>query len=374
MGVKKIFSNSQGCNIYAYSPDEILSLKANINMIIGERSNGKTFAILELILDDYLKNGYQGMLIRRWADDFKKGRAQQMTDAIVAEGLLNKTPWSGIDFRNNKWFLYKYDEDLNKKVYDDTPFMFAWSLTDTEHNKSTSYSNVHYCLFDEFLTRQSELPDEPSFFMNALSTLSRYTDKVVYFMCANTVNKTSQYFDSFNININNLNQGNIYEWKSDEGGILALEYVEHKEGSKKKSDKYTSLFKSNKSKMITMGEWEMNNYPRLPIELYPKDIKYTFYILFGTEFVKGEYISRGSNIKFIYFSKTNTSVDEDKDVIFSNILDYRMNWDQNIFNNEDFKFVTSILKRNKIYYDSDETGEIIRNYLQFCNSYSIIKR
>ena len=56
MGVKKIFSNSQGCNIYAYSPDEILSLKANINMIIGDRSNGKTFAILELILDDnYLK-------------------------------------------------------------------------------------------------------------------------------------------------------------------------------------------------------------------------------------------------------------------------------------------------------------------------------
>ena len=39
-----------------YSLKKILEYKATYNFIMGMRSNGKPFACLEYILDDYIKN------------------------------------------------------------------------------------------------------------------------------------------------------------------------------------------------------------------------------------------------------------------------------------------------------------------------------
>lgn len=371
MSIKKVKSATQG-DIWVYNPSEILRIKAHINMVIGERSNGKTYAILELILDDYLKNGKQGMLIRRYAEDFKVGRGEQMFDGLIANNKLKNTIWDGVTYKASKFFLYRWDEELDKKVLDDKPFCYAWGLSEVEHNKSTSYSNVHYCLFDEFLSRNLiPLNDETSIFANTISTLSRFTDNVVYFLCANTVNKTSDYFKVFGINIRELKQGQIYIYTNDEGGKLAVEYVEHKKNSKKLSDKYMSLFDNKKTKMITQGSWEMNSYPRLPFELNPKDIVRTFYILWETEFIKAYYINR-PNISFIYFQTTNEAIDDDKELIFSQYLDPRNNWRQNLLTC-DYKQITNLIKNNKMYYDNDETGEDVRNYLLYCRKYDIIK-
>ena len=52
-----------------YSLKKILSHKATYNMIIGERSNGKTFAVHEHALKKFWKDGSQLAVIRRWQDD-----------------------------------------------------------------------------------------------------------------------------------------------------------------------------------------------------------------------------------------------------------------------------------------------------------------
>ena len=48
----------EGVKYYSLAP--ILSKDAQYNIIFGERSNGKTYAILKYILDDYCKHGNQG--------------------------------------------------------------------------------------------------------------------------------------------------------------------------------------------------------------------------------------------------------------------------------------------------------------------------
>ena len=60
-----------------YSLDEINKRDADYNIIIGERSNGKTYSCLELILNNYFKKGEQGAIIRRWDLDLKRGRGMQ---------------------------------------------------------------------------------------------------------------------------------------------------------------------------------------------------------------------------------------------------------------------------------------------------------
>lgn len=78
----------EGVKYYSLAP--ILSKDAQYNIIFGERSNGKTYAILKYILEDYCKHGNQGALVRRWKEDFRGKRGQQMFDALVADGLVSQ--------------------------------------------------------------------------------------------------------------------------------------------------------------------------------------------------------------------------------------------------------------------------------------------
>ena len=66
-----------------YRLDNLDKENATYSMAIGERSNGKTYAVLERILDNYLKSGLtnQGAIIRRWAEDIKSYRGQVMFNA-----------------------------------------------------------------------------------------------------------------------------------------------------------------------------------------------------------------------------------------------------------------------------------------------------
>ena len=56
-----------------YSLDEILKKQAQYNIIIGERSNGKTYATLLYCLKQYINDGSQFAIIRRWKEDIRGG-------------------------------------------------------------------------------------------------------------------------------------------------------------------------------------------------------------------------------------------------------------------------------------------------------------
>ena len=58
-----------------YTLDRIKKKKAVYNVIIGERSNGKTYAVLLEGLKTYLKTGGQIAYIRRWKEDITGKRA-----------------------------------------------------------------------------------------------------------------------------------------------------------------------------------------------------------------------------------------------------------------------------------------------------------
>ena len=58
-------------------------------MIIGERSNGKTYACLKYAIEQYLKTGKQTAILRRWKEDLKGRRAQVLFDSLVSDGTLS---------------------------------------------------------------------------------------------------------------------------------------------------------------------------------------------------------------------------------------------------------------------------------------------
>ena len=73
-----------------YSPTDILKENCDYNLIIGERSNGKTYACLQHAIEDYVKNGVASAYIRRWKEDIQGKRAETVFSSINENNVISQ--------------------------------------------------------------------------------------------------------------------------------------------------------------------------------------------------------------------------------------------------------------------------------------------
>lgn len=354
-----------------YSLKNILSKNAQYNVIIGERSNGKTYATLKHGIENYATTGKQMAIIRRWTEDFIGKRGQQMFDALITDGVVRKATkgeWNGIYYFASRWYFCRYDEN-GKRETDPTPFAFGFSISSMEHDKSTSYPNITTIVFDEFLTRGSYLKDEFILFTNVCSTIIRQRNDVKIFMLGNTVNKYSPYFSEMGLsNIKNQKQGTIDIYRyGDSDLIVAVEYCASTQ-SGKKSDVYFA-FDNPKLSMIKSGTYEMDIYPHMPYKTKPCETLFNFFISFSGDILHCEIILHDGDMFVFIHKKTTELKDPDHDIIYSPDFDPRPNWRRKITKPTDEldKKIAVLFAKDKVFYQDNETGEIVRNYLVWCN-------
>lgn len=353
-----------------YSLKNILAKNARYNIIFGERSNGKTYSVLEYALKEFVKTGGQLAIVRRWQDDFTGKRGMTMFDGIVNNRVVAKitnNEWTGIYYYGSRWFLCKYDES-GKRITMDAPFAYGFSITAMEHDKSTSYPRITTVLFDEFLTRDAYITDEFVLFMNVLSTIIRHRTDVKIFMLGNTVNQYCPYFKEMGLkHISKIKPGeiNVYTY-GDSGLKVAVEYtMPNKSG--KASDIYFA-FDNPKLHMITGGAWEMAIYPHCPIKYVPADIVFTYFIIFDDTTLQCDIIMHEDhNFTFIH-RKTTPLKYPDVDLIYSTEFNSLPNWRRKITrptSNIERK-IAEYYTCDKIFYADNDIGEIVRNYLVWC--------
>lgn len=352
-----------------YRLTRILKYDAQYYMIIGERSNGKTYSVEDYALEDYCKSGKQFALIRRYADDFKGKRGQQMFSALVENGLVTKYTngkWNDIYYYSSRWYLCKWDEKLNKRILDEKPFCYGFAINSGEHDKSTSYPNIYNILFDEFLAR-SYLPEEFTQFMNTLSTIIRQRDGVKIFMCGNTINQFSPYFIEMGLkDIKTMEKGTIKEYSYGDSDLKVVVEFSDNPNKTKKSDKYFA-FNNPKLKMITEGKWEMSIYPHLPIEYKynENDIIYIYFIQFEDITLQCEVIET-NKLYFTFIHIKTTPIKSEYDLVFVNYHDMRPNYSRNLIRptNDLERKIYEFFKKGKVCYQNNQVGEYVRNFLE----------
>lgn len=355
-----------------YSLDKILEFNAQYNVIFGERSNGKTYAVLHLGLKNYIETGKQLAIVRRWQDDFKGKRGATMFDALLANGVitdLSGGKWNGITYQSYRWFLCRFNEDGTKET-DPQPFAYAFAISAMEHDKSTSYPNVTTICFDEFLTRSLYLPDEFVLFTNIVSTIVRHRDDVKIFMLGNTVNKFSPYFAEMGLtNVQKMKEGTIDLYTYGESGLkVAVEYTTNGAG-KKQSDVYFA-FNNPKLKMITEGAWELDIYPHCPHKFRPKDVIFTYFIEFNGNLLQCQVIAV-DDLMFTFITRKTTELRHPKtDIIFSPEPSARPNWFRRITVTADpkIKKLYYFFLVEKVFYQDNEVGDIVDNYIKWCKT------
>lgn len=362
-----------------YSLKPILERNCIYSLIIGERSNGKTFSVLSYAIQRYLKTGEQFAIIRRWREDFIGALGQQMVDEFGKLGLIEKWSegkWTDLYYYASKWYLCRYEENskgVQERVRNEEPIAFGFAISAAEHYKSTNYPNITTVLFDEFIASVSNrgyLVDEFTLFQNVLSTIIRQRNNVRIFMLGNTINKYCPYFNEMGLkHVRNMEQGTIDVYEYGESELtVAVEYcAPTKRG--KPSDKYFA-FDNPKLKMITTGGWEMEVYPHLPCHYKPKDIALKFYINFDGDWLQGNIISVNDNL-FIFIHPKTTSLSDaemNTEIIYSQTYDGRPNWRRKLTVPIDDidRMIGGFFRKEKVFFSDNEVGEMIMNYLLWC--------
>lgn len=360
-----------------YNLKTIVEYGAQYNIIIGERSNGKTYSVLDLILTNYWKRGEQGGIVRRWEDDLRGKRGATMFDALVSNGRISKLTggkYNGVVYKSFRWYLKYHDNEKNLDVIDDTPFCYGFALSTMEHDKSTSYPNITTIMFDEFLTRKMYLADEFVIFCNVISTIIRHRNNVKIFMLGNTVNKYCPYFSEMGLtNVQNMKQGTIDIYNYGDSDLkVAVEYTASLNKSKP-SDIYFA-FNNPKLHMITGGTWEIALYPHCPCKYRPNEIRFVFFIKFNGDLLQCEVVQH-ENMKFIFIHRKTTEIQNpDTDLIYQTEYDARPNYSRKINkprNNKE-KAIAQLFATDKVFYQNNEIGEIVRNYLNWCATAKIV--
>lgn len=357
--------------------NNILSRNALYNVVFGERSNGKTYGVLQYALEQYFNGHGRLGIIRRWEEDFRGKQASTMFDALIDNGVvsrLSKGKWNSIIYQSHRWYMCKRDIENPKNVtIDDEPFAYAFALSSDEHYKSSSYPYITTILFDEFLTRGTYLPDEFVKFTSILSTIIRLRTNVKIFMCGNTVNQYSPYFAEMGLtNIKKMERGKIDLYTYGDSGLtVAVEYSDFPT-KEKKSNMYFA-FNNPKLEMIRSGAWEMDIYPHLPIKYKPKNIIYKYYIVFDGECLQCEIISiqdeNKNDLLFTYIHRKTTEIKDDGySLVYSQTSSAKPNYRKKITKpvTDIEKRIVSFFIKDKVFYQDNTVGELIRNYLEWC--------
>lgn len=356
-----------------YSIKNILAKNADYNIIFGERSNGKTYALLAYALKRFVETGEQTAYVRRWREDIHAKRAAVLFANHVANGYISELTggkFDSVTFKTGRYYLTNTSEETTQE----TPFCFIFCLSDMEHDKSTSYPYVTTIIFDEFLTRRYYLPDEFMLFMNLISTIIRQRDNVKIFMLGNTVNKYCPYFSEMGLrNVATMKQGTIDIYQFGKGGaVVAVEYTAPT-AQKKESNKYF-CFDNQNLKMITGGKWELAIYPHLPVKYKPSDVVFMYFIEWQDTILQANIICNGVD-NFTYIHPKTTPIHETESTLIYRLeQDGKPNHKRRILSNvtELDRKISQYFVMDKVFYSSNEIGEIVRNYIQVSQKSNLI--
>lgn len=388
-----------------YELDRILERDSLYNFIIGERSNGKTTALLRHMIKTYYETGQRGIIVRQMEEDVKGFKSAALFAAVNNEGMveeLTNGEFHTVKAYNRQFFLGRENED-GVVTYEKEPFAHIIALSQSVHFKSISFPNVGVIMFDEFIRQDRQmLNDELNLFINFISTIVRHVKQARVFLIANTVSWNSPYFEAMEIrNVSKMKPGDIatveYPDENGSGRVVkvSIEYCEStaKSGGKE-SDDYYRPFKNNaQTAMITDGGFAVPEYPKCPHHFTSRNVKLTCWIVDRT-ILRCRLMKVGGEVFFFVdlMEKNHTLPgevlgtsepdwerfeflrDERRDVVYSleftsdrtHFTDPTM-----VYHDRRTHWLPDALRANRIFFENREAGETLMYYISKARHHSV---
>lgn len=336
-------------------------------MIIGQRSNGKTYSVMKHIITNYFAHGDRGAYIRRYEEDITPKNISSLFSPFTQDIIeLSDGRYNAVTYRAKEFHLCFMDEEGKIQEKDPTAFCITASINTAEHTKGQDRGIIKTVCFDEFATRQGYLSNEFIQYCNLLSSLIRNREDTIIYMLANTVNRYCPYFKEMGLKgVENMPQGEIYLYRYGNADLtVAVEYCDPVKATEKVASKFFA-FDNPQLEMIKTGAWELAMYPRAPYPIYDDMILRRFYVSFGEQLICGDIVHYRKDL-FIFFHPQTKDVEiGDKTVLYSDsfttsICHVRLLRDQPT---ELHKLIAGLIAKKAMCYSDNEVGEVVRNWL-----------
>lgn len=346
-----------------YNLKNILSTNSDYNLIMGQRSNGKTYALLKYAIQKYINEGIQTVYLRRFDYDIKASRIQSLFNGIINNGIykLTNEKYSDIKYYRGGFYLCNYIEKNKEYESDSKPFLSVLALNNYLHDKSRDFTNHNILIFDEFLAPKY-LIDEFPIFLNVLSTVFRNRENCKVFLLGNTISFISPYFDELGIkDITKLKQGTIETYKNNNTKI-AVEYCAQLNSKVLEKSKIFSI-SSPALKMINTGVWDISPYPKLIYKYERKNILFSFVIDYKNYLIQGELINLENNF-FVYFHNKTSEIKKNE-LCYTDKEIKQLNYRRNFLIKKDKidKKITELYLTGQAFYQNTMVGEIVYNFV-----------
>lgn len=344
-----------------YRLDKILKQNATYNILLGEKSNGKSYAVKEKVITDaYNDPNRKFILLRRWDFECKPSLIEMYFRDAPVTTITNDTCDSIAIYRGEIW-LTKFNDETRKNDRI-TCIGYVRALSMEQHYASGAYPDVTAIVYEEFISRDSYLPQEPMKLMYLVSTVARRR-KIDVFMIGNTITRINPYFREWQLlNIPKQKQGTIDIYKyntenvNDDGTpvvvTIAVEFCEN-------SGNNSKMFFGIASKTITTGAWECKEMPHLNGS---KDLNYssmyTIYIQVSDYMYKAELlVEKKTNILMWFVCPQTKPIKSDVRLITDrfNLINPMTTIGMKPLNAQE-AYVLKLLTDGKVCYSDNLTG------------------
>ena len=362
-----------------YNLDEIDSKNAQINLIYGERSNGKSYQVkhkkainpyIESITDS-INERKRFMLIRRWKEEIKPEKIEQyFLDVDIYK--LTEGKYNCLSLYKGKIWLSNYNPEGKPQIKRGDYIGYVVALSTEQTYAGASYLDVDNMIFEEFMARGSYLPHEPDKLMNLFSTVDRKRGTTRLWLVGNTISRVCPYIEEWGLHeiLSEQKQGDInvidiptgfYDEEGKEEKIkLALEYC--------KSTGTSSHVIGKHKDMLNQGAWQSDPQPHLPLSYNEYDVMFRMMFKYGSFKFIAEYLF--DNVKeycwYIYPYKGEI---KDDILVISDEVKLDRHWQRNVYNididNITLKRLLNTFRENNIFYSSDLCGTDFKQAIDF---------
>ena len=363
-----------------YNLDNIEKENAQINLIFGERSNGKSYqvkhrkAVLPYLesIEKSVTERKRFMLIRRWKEEIKPEKIEQyFLDVDIYK--LTEGKYNCLSLYKGKIWLSNYDPESKPQIKRGDYIGYVVALSTEQTYAGASYLDVENMIFEEFMARGAYLPHEPDKLMNLYSTVDRKRGTTKLWLVGNTISRVCPYIEEWGLHkiiteqkqgtivTKEINTGFIDDEGNEESIKLAIEYC--------KSTGTSSHVIGKHKAMLNQGAWQSDPQPHLPMSYNEYDVMFRMMFKYGEFKFIAEYLFDNVSEYCWYVYPYNKNEIADDILVISDEVKLNRHWQRNIYNididNITLKRLLNTFRENNIYYASDLCGTDFKQAIDF---------
>lgn len=234
-------------------------------LLIGQRANGKSYAVKERALENAWKKKEKFIYMRRYTLDIKQNAVNSyFEDAPVKK--ITGGEWERVKAFQGKLYWCRYDEDEQKDITSKEEIGRYISLSEDARVKSQVFPNTTMIIYEELIPIDNMyLDNECTRLQNMVSSIFRRNKGKVY-LIGNTLSRVCPYSKEWEIDFTRLKQGDIEVYNYHVGVDIIRVAVEYCATTNYKN----TMFFGKASKQILSGEWDTTERPHLekPLKEY----------------------------------------------------------------------------------------------------------